>query len=227
MYYNNWIFINTSMRTSNLHPMVKMKSSSVLKHVVLANNIALKGRNEGRDFVSKSELGIRFANILWSRSQWQRCLRRWSTAARLLGLWVRIPPGAWAFVCCECCVLSGRGLCDALITRSEESYWLWCVVVCDLETSRMRRPWPALGPSATGKEKSYRRNITALWTSAMLHHVLNYAVFLILVHRIINVQIYDVLKWKVGLLINEVLHISSVPFVNRRQGKATVPGWWG
>jgi hypothetical protein len=32
-------------------------------------------------------------------------------------------------VCCECCVLSGRGLCDEMITRPEESYWLWCVVV--------------------------------------------------------------------------------------------------
>jgi len=58
--------------------------------------------------------------------------------------------GAWMFVCCECCVLSGRGICDELITRPEESYRLWCVVVCDLETSRMRRPWPALGRSATG-----------------------------------------------------------------------------
>ena len=38
-------------------------------------------------------------------------------------------------VCCECCVLSGRGLCDELITRPEESYRLWCVIVCDLETS--------------------------------------------------------------------------------------------
>ena len=33
------------------------------------------------------------------------------------------------------CVLSGRGLCDELITRPEESYRLWCVIVCDLETS--------------------------------------------------------------------------------------------
>ena len=41
---------------------------------------------------------------------------------------------------CECCVLSGRGHCDELITRPEESYRLWCVVVCDLETSCMRRP---------------------------------------------------------------------------------------
>jgi len=31
--------------------------------------------------------------------------------------------------------LSGRGLCDELITRSEDSYRLWCVVDCDLETS--------------------------------------------------------------------------------------------
>ena len=33
------------------------------------------------------------------------------------------------------CVLSGRGLFDELITRAEESYRLWCVVECDLETS--------------------------------------------------------------------------------------------
>jgi len=37
------------------------------------------------------------------------------------------------FVLCECCVLSGRGLCDELFTRPKESYRLWCVVVCDLE----------------------------------------------------------------------------------------------
>jgi len=30
-------------------------------------------------------------------------------------------------------VLSGRGLCDELITRPEESYRLLCVVVCDIE----------------------------------------------------------------------------------------------
>jgi len=74
-------------------------------------------------------------------------------AARLLRSWVWIPPGVWIFDCCECCVLSGRGLCDELITRPEESYRLWCVVVCDLETSRKRRPWPALGRSATTKKK--------------------------------------------------------------------------
>jgi hypothetical protein len=72
-------------------------------------------------------------------------------AARLLRLWVRIPTGSWIFICCECCVLSGRGLCDELITCPEESYRLWCVVLCNLETSRMLRPWPALGRSVTKK----------------------------------------------------------------------------
>ena len=56
-------------------------------------------------------------------------LRRGSAAACLLGLRVRIPPGAWIFVCCECRVLSGRGLCDELITHPEESYRVWCLRV--------------------------------------------------------------------------------------------------
>jgi hypothetical protein len=62
-------------------------------------------------------------------------------AARLLRSWVRIPPEAWIFVCCECSVLSGRGLCDELITRPEEFYRLCCVVECDLETSRIGAPY--------------------------------------------------------------------------------------
>ena len=55
--------------------------------------------------------------------------------------WVRIPPGAWIFFCCECRVLSGRGLCDELITRPEESYRLGCVVVGDIETSIICAPY--------------------------------------------------------------------------------------
>ena len=73
--------------------------------------------------------------IVLSRSQWPRGLRRRSAAARLLGLWVRIPPGAWIFVCYECRVLSGRVLCDELIIRLEESYRVWYVLKCDLEIS--------------------------------------------------------------------------------------------
>ena len=76
--------------------------------------------------------------IYFCWSQWLRGLRRRSTTVRLLGSWVQIPPGAWMFVCCECCVLSGRGLCDKLAPRPGKSYQLWCVVVCKFETSWMR-----------------------------------------------------------------------------------------
>jgi hypothetical protein len=62
-------------------------------------------------------------------------------ASHLLRSWVPIPPGAWIFVCCECRVVSGRGLCNELIARPEESYRLCCVVVCDLETSRIGAPY--------------------------------------------------------------------------------------
>jgi hypothetical protein len=91
---------------------------------------------------------------MFRRSQWPRGLRRRSAAAGQLRLWVRIPPVAWMPVCCDCWVLSGRGLCDELITRPEESYRLWCVVVCDLETSWMRRPWFTGGCHARNKQNS-------------------------------------------------------------------------
>jgi hypothetical protein len=48
-------------------------------------------------------------------------------------------------VSCECCVLSGRGLCDELVPRPEESYRVWCVYkVCDREASKKKRG--SLGP---------------------------------------------------------------------------------
>jgi hypothetical protein len=53
---------------------------------------------------------------------WLQCsrgLKRGSAAARLLGLRVRILLRSWASISCECCVLSGRGLCVGLISRPE------------------------------------------------------------------------------------------------------------
>ena len=73
------------------------------------------------------------------RSQWPRGLRLWSAAARLLGLWVRIPPGVWMFVYCRCRVVRYRSLRRA----DHSSGRVLCgASVCDLETSWMRRPWP-------------------------------------------------------------------------------------
>ena len=79
-------------------------------------------------------------SVLLSRSQWPRGLRRGSVAARLLRSWVRIPPGAWMFVCCEYCELSGRGLCEELYTRPEESD---CGELCVIKKPQ---EWGSHGP---------------------------------------------------------------------------------
>jgi hypothetical protein len=49
------------------------------------------------------------------------------------------------FVCCECCVFSGKSLCDELITCPQESYQLCCVVVCDLETLKNEEAMTSVG----------------------------------------------------------------------------------
>ena len=109
--------------------------------------------------------------------------KRRSVAARLLRLWVRIPPGAWMSVCCECCVLSGRGLCDELITRPEKSYRLWCVVVCDLEKPR---EWGGHGPHWVAAPQKKKKSVLiermkhrhdVMWGSVVMVDCLFYIIF--------------------------------------------------
>jgi hypothetical protein len=100
-------------------------------------------QGSGRDFALQKQLSPLKNDKEGFRRP--RSLRSRSATARLLRLWIRIPPGACMSVCCECCVSASSGLGEELITRPEESYRLWCVVVCDLETSWMRRPWPTGG----------------------------------------------------------------------------------
>jgi len=69
---------------------------------------------------------------------------------------VGLNPAGGIDVCCECCVLSGRGLCDELIIHPEESYRLW-VVVCDLETAWMIRTW--LTGDCCAKRKKEKRKM--------------------------------------------------------------------
>jgi len=84
-------------------------------------------------------------------------------------------------------VLSGRGLFGGLITRPEEPYRLWCVVVCDLETSWMRRPWTTVGCRTKNKQtvcsvsstQDEARNLTldtTRWQPVPWHHVVTPAV---------------------------------------------------
>jgi hypothetical protein len=50
-------------------------------------------------------------------------------------------------------VLSGTGLCDKLITRPEEFYRLWCVVVCELENLKNEEVMTRVGSQRKGKKK--------------------------------------------------------------------------
>ena len=66
-------------------------------------------------------------------------------ADRLLGLRIRIPPGPWMFVSCECFVLlhvqasaAGLSLIQGRLTEYD------CANECDLETSTMKGPRPEL-----------------------------------------------------------------------------------
>ena len=75
----------------------------------------------GPTFLCPSWGGVRFALSLVGGPSWAHS--------------GSCPLGVWMFVCCEYCVMSGRGLFDGLITRPGESYRLWRVVVCYQETS--------------------------------------------------------------------------------------------
>jgi hypothetical protein len=80
------------------------------------------------------------------------------------------------FVYCECCLLSGTDFCNELITRPEESYRLWCVVACDLETSRIRWPWATGGGEGEAvfrKKRKVGNNLNPLNTELnLIYHLL-------------------------------------------------------
>jgi len=59
------------------------------------------------------------------------------------------------FVFCDCFVLSGRDLCNELITRPEESYRLWCVVVGDLENLKNEEAVTYFGSQRHRKKNTY------------------------------------------------------------------------
>ena len=53
------------------------------------------------------------------------------------------------FFCCECCVLSGRGLFDGLITRPEGFYRLWRVIKTMRKQVKINRSNRWATPKAT------------------------------------------------------------------------------
>ena len=68
-------------------------------------------------------------------------MKRGSAIALLLGSRFQNPLRVRMFVSCVCYV--GSGLCDWLITRTEECYRV-SACVCDLETSTTKGPKPDL-----------------------------------------------------------------------------------
>jgi len=101
-------------------------------------------------FDSRGRIWIQYVKGANAGPQWPRAVRRRSAADRLLGLWVRIPPGAWMSVCCDCCVLSGRGLCFwSPIQRSPTECG---ASECDHESSVLRR-WSTGGCCSIKKKQ--------------------------------------------------------------------------
>jgi hypothetical protein len=60
----------------------------------------------------------------------------------------------------DVCLLSGRGRCDELITRPEESYRLWCVVVCDLENLKNEEAMTHVGSQDHRKKNEHKLYLT-------------------------------------------------------------------
>ena len=94
------------------------------------------------------------------RLQWAHGLGHGPAAACILGLQRRIPLGTLTSVFCECCVLSGIDPYVGLITRPEEPYRVWCVIVWEWSLE-LRRSWPT------------RACCTLIKITTALHYVTN------------------------------------------------------
>jgi len=85
---------------------IEYKMCVLIFSTTFDRNISHSKKNSARYHKRIRKCSCKIPNILARcRSQWPRSLRSRSAAARLLRSWVRIPKGAWMFVCCECFVL--------------------------------------------------------------------------------------------------------------------------
>jgi len=89
-------------------------------------------------------------------------------AARLQGLWVRIPLASWNSVGVVCCQaeVSAAGL--SLVQRSPTECG---VSECDREASTLSRPWPTGGCRAT---KKVFFNVKIMWFSSKIYFTHNF-----------------------------------------------------
>jgi len=92
----------------------------------LSPDLGLPVQGEEKSYPSRDEW---FLRNCYCRSQIPVSARSkvWVCGGSLVGIAGSNSAGVWSPVCCDCCLLSDRVLCDGLITRPEESYRVWCV----------------------------------------------------------------------------------------------------
>jgi len=133
----------TQEGTFSFHTVIKI---SWLADGLSASQEWLCFKESVRIDVQKGLQLVLYSCVFKNRFQCPRGIRRGSAAARLLGLWVRIPPRACMPVSFEYCFLSGRGICVGLITRPEEPYMsVLCPTYRKGEASIMWRPRSSRG----------------------------------------------------------------------------------
>jgi len=83
----------------------KRHASANLQGKDLRRYLSTRYTRAGRGIELITVINLLYNKVIYisRRSQWTRGLRRGSTAARLLRLWVRIPPGAWMSVLTVVC----------------------------------------------------------------------------------------------------------------------------
>ena len=116
---SHWVMSTLCLRVSNLYVLITYILTirfSMRWHIIL---YAMRYKTEGRGSISdgvirifhwltpsdRTQCLICLSHRSTCRSQSPRGQRCGSAAARLLEAWVRIPLGAWIFVCCERCVV--------------------------------------------------------------------------------------------------------------------------
>ena len=117
-----------------------------------------------------------------------RGLRRRSAAARLLRLWVRIPPWAWMFVCCECCVgqVEVSATSWSLVQRSPTD--------CDASLRVIQKPqkWGGHGPrwaaAPRGGEGVGIQILVAKYMKKSAHYCIWYSQTSIMILKIIGLH---------------------------------------
>ena len=119
-------------------PFCKLKLISIMNTFHLLNNLKMTSTRVGGAVNNKQNIQPRARHDPCGRAVYRMGLRPfpwWDWV-------VRIPPGTKMPVSCECCVLSGRGVCDGPIIRPENSYRMWCFF------SEISKPqwWGDLGP---------------------------------------------------------------------------------